>query len=91
VAAREDERGVLVLSRFTGAARELTDAVVVNPYDLDELAESIRTAVTMSPEEQRIRMVRMRQAVRERNIYWWAGRLLRELSRIPEEALGKLP
>jgi trehalose-6-phosphate synthase len=91
VAAREDERGVLVLSRFTGAARELTDAVVVNPYDLDELAESIRTAVTMSAEEQRIRMVRMRQAVRERNIYWWAGRLLRELSRIPEEALGKLP
>jgi trehalose-6-phosphate synthase len=90
VATREDERGVLILSRFTGAARELTDALVVNPYDLDELAESIRTAVTMSPEEQRIRMVRMRQAVRERNIYWWAGRLLRELSRIPEEALGKL-
>jgi trehalose 6-phosphate synthase len=90
VATREDERGVLVLSRFTGAARELTDALVVNPYDLDELAESIRTAVTMSAEEQRIRMVRMRQAVRERNIYWWAGRLLRELSRIPEEALGKL-
>ena len=91
VATREDERGVLILSRFTGAARELTDALVVNPYDLDELAESIRTAVTMSPEEQRIRMVRMRQTVRERNIYWWAGRLLRELSRIPEEALGKQP
>ena len=90
VATREDERGVLVLSRFTGAARELTDALIVNPYDLDELAESIRTAVTMPAEEQRIRMVRMRQAVRERNIYWWAGRLLRELSRIPEEALGKL-
>ena len=90
VATREDERGVLVLSRFTGAARELTDALIVNPYDLDELAESIRTAVTMSAEEQRIRMVRMRQSVRERNIYWWAGRLLRELSRIPEEALGKL-
>jgi trehalose-6-phosphate synthase len=91
VATREDERGVLILSRFTGAARELTDALVVNPYDLDELAESIRTAVGMPPEEQRIRMVRMRQTVRERNIYWWAGRLLRELSRIPEEALGKLP
>ena len=90
VATREDERGVLVLSRFTGAARELTDALIVNPSDLDELAESIRTAVTMPAEEQRIRMVRMRQAVRERNIYWWAGRLLRELSRIPEEALGKL-
>ncbi len=91
VAAREDEHGVLVLSRFTGAARELTDAIVVNPYDLDELAEAIRTAVTMPAEEQRTRMLRMRQSVREHNIYRWAGLLLRDLSRIPEEALGKLP
>jgi trehalose 6-phosphate synthase len=91
VASREDEGGVLVLSRFTGAARELTDALLVNPYDLDELAESIRTAVTMSAEEQRLRMVRMRQTVREHNIFRWAGLLLRDLSRIPEEALGKLP
>jgi trehalose-6-phosphate synthase len=90
VAAREDERGALVLSRFTGAARELTDALVVNPYDLDELAESIRAAVTMSADEQRTRMSRMRQTVREHNIYRWAGLLLRDLSRIPEEALGKL-
>ena len=80
-----------MLSRFTGAARELTDALLVNPYDLDELAESIRTAVTMSAEEQRLRMVRMRQTVREHNIFRWAGLLLRDLSRIPEEALGKLP
>ena len=75
VASREDERGVLVLSRFTGAARELTDALLV----------------TMPAEEQRIRMVRMRQTVREHNIFRWAGLLLRDLSRIPEEALGKLP
>ena len=80
-----------MLSRFTGAARELTDAIVVNPYDLDELAEAIRTAVTMPAEEQRTRMLRMRQSVREHNIYRWAGLLLRDLSRIPEEALGKLP
>jgi trehalose 6-phosphate synthase len=91
VAAREDEGGVLVLSRFTGAARELTDAILVNPYDPDELAETIRVAVTMPVEEQRIRMVRMRQMVREHNIYRWAGLLIRDLSRIPEEALGKLP
>jgi alpha,alpha-trehalose-phosphate synthase [UDP-forming] len=91
VAARDDERGVLVLSRFTGAARELTDALVVNPYDLDELAEAIHAAVTMSADEQRTRMTRMRQTVREHNIYRWAGLLLRDLSRIPEEALGKLP
>ena len=64
---------------------------MVNPYDLDELAEAIRTAVTMPAEEQRTRMLRMRQSVREHNIYRWAGLLLRDLSRIPEEALGKLP
>jgi alpha,alpha-trehalose-phosphate synthase [UDP-forming] len=87
-AAREDEQGVLILSRFTGAARELTDAVIVNPYDLDEMAEAVRVAIEMPPEEQRARMVRMRRVVREHNIYRWAGLLLNELSRIPEEALG---
>jgi trehalose-6-phosphate synthase len=88
VAAREDEQGVLVLSRFTGASRELTDALLVNPYDLDEMAEAVRTAVAMPREEQRARMGRMRQVIREHNIYRWAGLLLHELSRIPEEALG---
>jgi trehalose-6-phosphate synthase len=85
VAAREDETGVLVLSRFTGASRELTDALIVNPYDLDEMAEAVRVAVTMPREEQRARMGRMRQIIREHNIYRWAGLLLRDLSRIPEE------
>jgi alpha,alpha-trehalose-phosphate synthase [UDP-forming] len=87
-AAREDEQGALILSRFTGAARELTDAVIVNPYDLDEMAEAVRVAIEMPREEQRARMVRMRRVIQEHNIYRWAGLLLNELSRIPEEALG---
>jgi trehalose 6-phosphate synthase len=86
VAAREDEDGVLVLSRFTGAARELRDAVLVNPYDADGMAEAVRLAVEMPKAERQTRMARMRQIVREHNIYSWAGLLLDELSRIPEDA-----
>ncbi len=88
VSVRDDEDGVLVLSRFTGAARELGDALLVNPYDVDETAAAIRAAVEMPPEERRARMGRMRHAVREHNIYWWAGLLLSELARIPSEAQG---
>jgi len=92
VSVREDGDGVLILSRFTGASRELRDALLVNPYDVDEMAVAIRSAVEMPVEERRSRMTRMRQTVREHNIYRWAGLLLRELSQIPEEALGaKLP
>jgi alpha,alpha-trehalose-phosphate synthase [UDP-forming] len=87
-AARDDEAGVLILSRFTGAARELTDAVLVNPYDIDEMAEAVRTAVEMGREEQKARMSRMRRVIREHNIYRWAGLLLNELSKIPEEAVS---
>ncbi len=76
VAARTDERGVLVLSEFTGAACELNDALIVNPYALDQLAEAYQTALTMSVEEQQRRMRRMRRQVAENNIYRWAGRLL---------------
>ena len=88
VAARDDRGGVLVLSSFAGAARELTGALIVNPYDIDGMAEAIRAAVAMPVEERRARMARMRQGVREHNIYRWAGLLLSELERIPEPALG---
>jgi len=88
VSVRDDEDGVLILSRFTGAARELGDALLVNPYDVDETAEAIRTALEMSPEERKARMGRMRNAVREHNIYRWAGLLLSELARIPGEGQG---
>jgi len=88
VSVREDDNGVLILSRFTGAARELTDALLVNPYDIDQMAEAIRTALEMPRAERRARMARMRQVVQEHNIYRWAGLLLAELSRIPDEVLG---
>ncbi|MBI1957877.1 MAG: trehalose-6-phosphate synthase [Candidatus Rokubacteria bacterium] len=77
--------GALILSKFTGASSELRDALLVNPYDLDGVADAIRRAVEMPGDEQRARMGRMRQTVREHNIYRWAGLLLGELSRIPEE------
>jgi len=86
VSVRDDDDGVLILSQFTGASSELRDALLVNPYDVDGTAEAIRAAVEMSPDERRARMARMRQSVREQNIYRWAGLLLNELSRIPEEA-----
>jgi trehalose 6-phosphate synthase len=86
VSVRDDDDGVLILSRFTGAARELRDALLVNPYDVDEMAEAIRTAVEMPASERRLRMARMRQMVREHNIYRWAGLLLAELARLPAKA-----
>ncbi|MFO0581806.1 MAG: trehalose-6-phosphate synthase [Anaeromyxobacter sp.] len=82
VAAREDERGVLVLSRFTGAARELSEALVVNPYDLEEASAALATALAMPAEQQAERMRAMRRLVAEFNVYRWAGRMLVDASRV---------
>jgi trehalose-6-phosphate synthase/uncharacterized membrane protein affecting hemolysin expression len=82
VASRDDGQGVLILSRFTGACRELRDALVVNPYDTELLAEGIHYALEMDPEEKRLRMQRMRRVIREHNIYRWAASLVRELSEV---------
>jgi trehalose 6-phosphate synthase len=82
VAAREDEGGVLVLSQFTGAARELTEALIVNPYDLDEASAALETALRMSPGEQRDRMRSMRAFLSEFNVYRWAGRMLVDAARL---------
>jgi alpha,alpha-trehalose-phosphate synthase [UDP-forming] len=79
VASRPDDQGVLILSRFAGASHELADALVINPYDTEELAHALHRALEMSPEERRIRMQRMRATVRERNIYRWAGSLIGDL------------
>jgi trehalose 6-phosphate synthase len=76
VAARDDELGVLILSQFTGAARELPEALVVNPYDMDQCAGAIQAALTMPEMEQRNRMRSMRALVGEFNVYRWAGRML---------------
>ena len=85
VSVRDDDDGVLILSRFTGAARELRDALLVNPYDLDETVDAIRTALEMPKAERMRRMARMRHLVREHNIYRWAGLLIGDLARIPHE------
>ncbi len=82
IATRTDERGVLVLSCFTGAARELRDALQVNPYDIDQTAEAIRAALEMKPEEKQMRMQRMRKLVREHNVYRWAGTLIGDLCEV---------
>jgi alpha,alpha-trehalose-phosphate synthase [UDP-forming] len=79
VATRRDELGVLILSCFTGAARELQDALQVNPYDIDQTAEAIRAALEMPAEEKQQRMQRMRKLVRENNVYRWAATLIGEL------------
>ncbi len=79
VAARDDEQGVLILSRFTGAARELRDAVLVNPYDIERTADAIRYALEIGPEERTARMRRMRKVVKEQNIYRWAANLIGDL------------
>ena len=76
VASRDDERGVLVLSQFTGAARELPEAIIVNPYDTDQCAAALQMALTMPAGEQRARMRLMRGLVQEFNVYRWAGRML---------------
>jgi trehalose 6-phosphate synthase len=82
VAARDDERGVLVLSRFTGAARELTEALIVNPYDLEQASAALATALAMPPDQQSERMRAMRRLVSELNVYRWAGRMLADAGRL---------
>ena len=82
VAARDDEQGVLVLSQFTGAARELREALVVNPYDVEQAAATLGRALDMSPDEQRQRMASMRAHLSEFNVYRWAGRLIEDAARL---------
>jgi trehalose 6-phosphate synthase len=82
IAARDDEDGVLVLSTFTGAARELVEALLVNPFDVAETAAAIVTALEMPRDERRKRMQLMRRTVSEANVYRWAGRMLVDLARI---------
>ena len=76
IASRSDERGVLVLSQFTGAARELPESIIVNPYDTEQCAAGLHLALTMPSREQRTRMRIMRGLIQEFNVYRWAGRML---------------
>ncbi len=90
LASRRSNDGVLILSRFTGAAQELRDALLVNPYNVEQVGEAIRTALEMSPGEQRLRMERMRIQVKEHNVYRWASNVLTDLCavRIEDEVLA---
>jgi len=82
VSSRADEDGVLLLSRFTGAARELTDALLINPYATDDFAESIKKAIEMPREQRKARMKKLRRVVEENNIYRWAGNIISELANL---------
>jgi trehalose 6-phosphate synthase len=79
VASRSNRDGVLILSHFTGAARELPEALLVNPYATDHLADAIKNAIEMPYKEQRKRMRKMRETLRENNIYKWAADIVTEL------------
>ncbi|HSN05549.1 MAG TPA: trehalose-6-phosphate synthase [Nitrospira sp.] len=82
VAARDDEQGVLILSQFTGSATELPEALIVNPYNIDQCAAAMHLALTMPSTEQRARMRSMRGIVQEFNVYRWAGRMLMDAARM---------
>jgi trehalose 6-phosphate synthase len=90
VASRFDEDGVLILSRFAGASRELGDAELVNPFNEEEMAEAIARALEMPEEERRRRMQRLRATVAENNIYRWAGKILSTLLKFEPKANGAL-
>lgn len=89
VASRCDEDGVLILSDFAGASRELTDALVVNPFSEEETVEAIRQALEMPAEERRKRMRKMRAVVEENNVYRWAGKIISALLKFEFAALGE--
>lgn len=80
IASKNDESGCLLLSQFTGAARELSDAVIINPYAIEDFADSIKTAIEMPPEDRLRRMRAMRKIVHEQNIYRWAANIITDLT-----------
>ena len=80
IAARNDESGVLILSKFTGASRDLTGAIVINPYSAEETADAIYQSLTMPPAEQRRRMKKMRDSVKNYNVYRWAAEFIRAVT-----------
>jgi trehalose 6-phosphate synthase/phosphatase len=82
VASRDDQDGVLILSTFAGASRELPEALLVNPFDVSETAAAMRTAMQMGRDERRERMKLMRRTVKENNVYRWAGRMLMDAAQM---------
>ena len=86
IAARDDEQGVLMLSSFAGASRELSEAMIVNPYDSRGMADALDAALRMAPDAQRARIRAMRDLVRQRNVYLWAAQMLLDAARLRRRA-----
>jgi len=82
VASRIDERGTLILSKFTGSSRELEQAILINPIATEHFADAIKQAIEMPPDQQSERMRRMRASVKENNVYRWAGKIVNEMKRL---------
>ena len=89
IASRSDEDGVLILSSFTGAASELRDALIVNPYDVEESGEALHRALAMPRSERRSRMSRLRGLVAGNNVYGWAAQFMAEIHAISEEKAAR--
>lgn len=90
ISSKNDSNGSLILSRFTGASKELTDAIHVNPYSIEEFADSIKLAADMPPPERKRRMENMRKVVTDNNIYKWAGSIITELTTIKKISAGNV-
>jgi trehalose 6-phosphate synthase len=82
IAARNDNDGVLILSRFAGASQELHGALIINPYDIEQTADAIKTALEMSDEQQTLKMKQMRRMIMNHNVYSWASNILRSMASI---------
>ncbi len=92
IAARDDQDGVLILSTFAGASRELPEALLVNPFDVGETAAAMKAAVQMPRAERQERMKLMRSTVKENNVYRWAGRMLMDAAQIRQrQSLHRSP
>ncbi len=81
ICAKNNLDGMLVLSRFTGAARELREAVLVNPYDIEDFADRIKETLAMPKGEKADRMAKLRETVAENDIYKWANKFINELAK----------
>lgn len=82
IAARDDERGVLILSKFAGASSELSQAFIINPYNIEGVADAIKNGLDMKPAEQMMRMRKMRKIIKEHNVYRWSAELIRTIANL---------
>ena len=82
VASNTDFKGMLILSKFTGASRELKEAILINPYDIENFADSIKEAIELSQDEKTSRVKKMQETIEENNVYKWAGKFIENLAKL---------